>query len=74
MTDYGLPFEENTDGPDRDAARRAYVESKLPTDEIDVILADSRRLVAELDGVGRRNHFVDKWKAIIRPSTKERPA
>lgn len=65
--DYGFPGdEETTDGPDVARARGALVESQTNTDEIDVVIADSRRLVAEIKGIGHRNHFVDKWTQIIR--------
>lgn len=64
--EWGFPGDEElTDGPDVQAARAAAAESAANTDEIDVILRESRTLTKGLVDVGRRNHFADKWKLII---------
>lgn len=65
--DYGFPGdEEMTDGPDVARARGALEESRANTDEIEVVIAENRRLVRDMTGIGDRNHFVEKWTQIIR--------
>jgi hypothetical protein len=63
--DYGF---EDEDGPDVTRAREALEESSTQTDEIDVILTESRRLVEENLGYGYRNHFAQKWAHLLRGS------
>lgn len=60
------PIDETTDGPDVVRAHRQLDEVKVQTAEVDVVLAESRRLSSTLQVVGRRNHFADRFRAIIR--------
>lgn len=59
-------FDETTDGPDVVRARAALARAKTSTAEIDIVLAEQQRLTSTLLRVGRRNHFADKFRAIIR--------
>jgi len=63
--EYGLSFDDETDGPDVVHARAALDQSRAETDEIDVIVQESLSLTSDLLATGVRNHFVDKWKMII---------
>lgn len=66
MTDEREPLDETTDGPDVVRAHAKAAEVKVQTDEVQVILEESRRLSKGLIQVGRRNHFTDKLRAAIR--------
>jgi hypothetical protein len=63
--EYGLPFDDETDGPDVVQARAAFEESVTVTDELEVAMAESRKLNTGLQEVGDRNHFIEKWKALL---------
>lgn len=63
--EYGLPFDDETDGPDVARARQAYEESATRTDEVATAVEESRQLVDGILEIGSRNHFADKWKLII---------
>lgn len=69
MTDRPDPIDETTDGPDVIRAREMLEEVSVRTSEVDIILAEQRRLSKTLQTVGRRNHFADKFRAIIRGAT-----
>lgn len=64
--EWGFPGDEElTDGPDVRDAQNAYAESVTDTDEMNVILRESRALTQNLVEIGRKNHFAEKWKLII---------
>lgn len=66
MSDWIDPIDETTDGPDVIRAQKMLEEVEVRTSEVDTILAEQRRLTRTLQTVGRRNHFADKFRAIIR--------
>ena len=66
MTD---PIDETTDGPDVLRAKKTLAEVKTSTSEMDIVLAEQRRLTQTLERVGRRNHFADRFRAILRGQT-----
>lgn len=54
------------DGPDVDRAREVKDHVKTVTVEVEVILQEQRALAKRLTKVGKRNHFADKFRAILR--------
>lgn len=58
--------QDSQDGPDVLRARQALAKAKTQTSEIDVVLAEQRRLSAVLKKAERKNHFTDKFRQIIR--------
>lgn len=60
------PIDETTDGPDVARARELLNKVKTDTMDVDIVLEEQRRLAKTLETIGRRNHFADKFRAIIR--------
>jgi hypothetical protein len=60
------PIDETTDGPDVIRAREVLKQVETDTVEVDIVLAEQRRLARTLETIGRKNHFADKFRAIIR--------
>jgi hypothetical protein len=63
------PIDETTDGPDIIRAQKVLEQIKTSTSEMDIVLAEQRRLSQTLERVGRRNHFADRFRAILRGQT-----
>ncbi|MDQ2690358.1 MAG: hypothetical protein M3Y29_08810 [Chloroflexota bacterium] len=56
--------EENTQG--REAARKALAESRRSSAKADRLIADTRAALDAVRASRERNHFADKFRAIIR--------
>lgn len=63
------PIDETTDGPDVLRARQKVEEVKVQTDEVAVIIQETRRLSRNLVQKGRKNHFTDKLRVTIQGGT-----
>lgn len=61
-----VPGQEKVEGPDVERAHATKEMVKTMTIEVDIVLAEQRRLAKTLQKVGKRNHFADRFREILR--------